>query len=804
MVFSFKKIFLFGLVSVLLFVGCSNNKTTHQSTISNSFKPNPYDDSVNTISTSARPSGSAFLINLKEMGVFDRAGRITCLVIDKSNTNRLIAGAATGGIWLSENRGYTWKPVDDHLPTLHIRSLNQNPFQTNIIYASTQTTMTGTSGPTAQRPDIYKSTDGGHTFQLLPETAGNFTLVGRVVCSPIQPNVVYALSYATNGRGVYRSVDNGATFTQVFAINHVADDLEVLPNGTVLVSGGSNVYRSTNGNPGTFVLSNAGLNGPNTFDHIELAFSSGHPNSVYGVSTGGNSGVGVFKSTNGGQSWTFLQTLVSGVFTRAIGVKPDNPNFILGGSVGLTLSQNGGSSFVAYPVGGVDYWSVNFDPVDPNKVIITFDQGISEVNLSPFNPDPYSAYVKKDSLLNCSQIYAGDFHLTDERVIFGLQDLGTKLIRDGKVSNVGGNDGGYCFFHKQDTTVVYLSYQNGRILKKNNLHIPFPQPGFQNPVSILNQLDADNNSFIDEGYVWIHPFWMNNANGQQLFLPTKKRLWRSNDGGDNWQPISAFYEMGNSNTIEILGNNKDNPIVYWITADTLRVLPNAGTVQVGNELKIKIPGIASSLTIHPNNDSFVFITNLTAGQNKIIKSSNIFKGNVQWTDITGDLETRQGATAFAIDPLDSNQMIAGTFHGLFTSSDGGQHWEKELQFPNVNVRKLLFRESDHRIFIFTYGRGAWAANFPSKQVGVKRIDKSTTLSIWPNPTKDVVHVAVPDIKGRDVSLKLFSLDGKLLHTLPNLQHTPAAVSLANLPTGTYIIALYNDGKQIASSKILKQ
>jgi hypothetical protein len=202
--------------------------------------------------------------------------------------------------------------------------------------------------------------------------------------------------------------------------------------------------------------------------------------------------VSVFKSTNGGQNWSYLQSLPTAVFTRTVGVKPNNPSMLFAGSVGLYLSQNAGSSFAFYGVGGVDWWSVNFDPHNPDKVFMTFDQGISEVNLNPFNPNSYTAYVSRDSLLNSLQIYGGDYFLTGDKVIAGMQDLGTQQIYQGGRQNVGSNDGGDCFFNKQDTTVAYGTYQNGGIFKKTNINIPFPQPGFTNPIDITNQLDANN------------------------------------------------------------------------------------------------------------------------------------------------------------------------------------------------------------------------------------------------------------------------------------------------------------------------
>src|SRR5690606_9206309 len=139
--------------------------------------------------------------------------------------------------------------------------------------------------------------------------------------------------------------------------------------------------------------------------------------------------------------------------------------------------------------------------------------------------------------------------------------------------------------------------------KKMNAYIRFPNPGYTQPVTIMNQMDADNNNTIDDGAFFIHRFWVSDADGEQLYFPTKKRLWRSTDGGDNWSVISGTYSATSANGIDILGNNKPNPTVYWTFNSELWIIPNAKTATTGSELKVNMPSAARSITLHPNNDS---------------------------------------------------------------------------------------------------------------------------------------------------------------------------------------------------------
>lgn len=59
----------------------------------------------------------------------------------------------------------------------------------------------------------------------------------------------------------------------------------------------------------------------------------------------------MFKSTDSGQNWSFVQSLSTASFTRTVGIKPDDPGFVFIGNVGMVLTQNSGSSFISYNTG---------------------------------------------------------------------------------------------------------------------------------------------------------------------------------------------------------------------------------------------------------------------------------------------------------------------------------------------------------------------------------------------------------------------------------------------------------------------
>jgi hypothetical protein len=472
----------------------------------------------------------------------------------------------------------------------------------------------------------------------------------------------------------------------------------------------------------------------------------------------------------------------------------------------MYLTRNNGGAFAFYGVGGVDWWSVNFDPHNPDRVFLTFDQGISLVGLNPFNANNNTAYVKRDSLLNCAQIYAGDCFPVGDKVVIGMQDLSTQVTYTGGTNGLGaGGDGGYSYYHKQDTTIAYGCRQNGDIFKKTKANIIFPMPGFTQPVSIMNNLDADNDGDVDEGALFIQPFWMNNADGEQLYYPTKRRLWRSVNGGSSWQPISGYYNIPvGGGDLEIEGSGKSNPIIYWSVGDTLWIKTSAKTAGAGGELKIKLPSNIRFIRVDPANDSMVYVVssnNMTGA--RIYHSGNLFKPGLSWNSITGDLPADLVARCVEVNPQNKNQLIAGTAAGLYVSGDGGLHWVKELGMPNVNIMRSVVRHSDRRIFLFTFGRGAWAASFPPSSGIAANPVAEKPLAIWPNPAQALLHMQIGD-QYADASVQIWSAEGRLVRTMPTRGETRLVADIEGLPPGSYVVALNHAGARIATARLIKQ
>ena len=143
------------------------------------------------------------------------------------------AGAASGGIFKTEDGGATWKPIFDETPASSVGSLAVAPSDPNVVWAGTGETFIRANISIGD--GIYRSTDAGKTWQNMG--LGETGRIGRIVIHPTNPDIVFAaaLGHAYGPqpeRGVYRTLDGGATWEQILFIdeNTGAIDIVMDPN----------------------------------------------------------------------------------------------------------------------------------------------------------------------------------------------------------------------------------------------------------------------------------------------------------------------------------------------------------------------------------------------------------------------------------------------------------------------------------------------------------------------------------------------------------------------------------------------
>ncbi|MBK8721026.1 MAG: hypothetical protein IPL95_01705 [Saprospiraceae bacterium] len=215
----------------------------------------------------------------KERGPTNVGGRVGTILVDKNDpTNKtLFVGHCSGGLWKTTDITATrplWKPVNDYLQNLAVGGLVQDPTNPKIMYL-------GTGDPSADDVrgiGIFKSTDGGENWDLLPSTANKpaFYKTREIVIA--NDGAIYAACK----QGVQKSTDGGNTWTSV--LSNEIWDLEYIPStNTLFASKNNSIWKSNTGNSGSWknITSTDGF--ANLWQRTEFTVCQSSPNVIYAV-----------------------------------------------------------------------------------------------------------------------------------------------------------------------------------------------------------------------------------------------------------------------------------------------------------------------------------------------------------------------------------------------------------------------------------------------------------------------------------------------------------------------------------------
>ncbi len=437
-------------------------------------------------------------LNWEELGPNNVGGRTRAMIIDRDNPQHLISGSVAGGVWLSDDGGNNWRqsPANATMESLSVSAITQAA--NGKIYVGTGEGFyhffgNGSGGFPGE--GIFVSEDGGETFtqtEAKPtnsnSNSGQWVAVNRLASSS-EGNAVFAATSA----GVYRSTDGFQTWDQMGQLSY-GYDVHVAENGRVHMILGTRYYYSddngdswtdnTGGADGLPILSGRGV----------IASAPGDGNFVYIAAESGSCLKGIYRSKDGGETWSlltgggsdFFQPLANGVqcqgrYDLAFAVAPwDNEKLFLGGISLWTWSESsswyqidGGSGTHAVHA---DKHDVIFDPVNIGTMYVIHDGGISKsYNGEDIYPDFYT--INKN--YNVTQYY-GMAAGIDGQVLGGTQDNGTHLINFYEPTNsaqaaerVYGGDGGNANISHIKPNIMFASLPEGELIRSGNFGASF-------------------------------------------------------------------------------------------------------------------------------------------------------------------------------------------------------------------------------------------------------------------------------------------------------------------------------------------
>ena len=269
-------------------------------------------------------------IEFRSVGPSITTGRISDVDIDPKNTNVWYVAAASGGLWKTENRGNTFTPVFDQYGSYSLGCVAVDPRNSNIVWLGTGENNNQRS--VAFGDGIYKSLDAGKTWKRMG--LENSEHIQNIVIDPRNSNVVYVsaigpLWSAGGDRGVYKTTDGGATWKAVLTISPDTGVTEIVIDPRKpdvlyaaalqrrravgqLIGGGpeSGIYKTTNGGS-TWTRLTRGL--PKVdMGRVGMALNPKNPSTIYALITAQGTEGGFFRSDDAGANWTRIGKQIGG------------------------------------------------------------------------------------------------------------------------------------------------------------------------------------------------------------------------------------------------------------------------------------------------------------------------------------------------------------------------------------------------------------------------------------------------------------------------------------------------------------
>lgn len=676
--------------------------------------------------TAAIPS-----INWTSLGPTNQAGRSKTMLIDANDAtgNTVFCGSVGGGIWRTTNifsPNPNWAPINDFMQNLSIVSLGQDPNAANTMYACTGEPYGGSSS--IRGLGVFKSVDGGATWSSLASTViADFRQTAKLLVAANSD------VYVATTRGIYQSTDGGTTWTKVLssssvgASSNVGCDVEQAANGDIYASLEGSVHKSTDNG----VTWNALTLGIST-DRIEIACAPSDANTLYLLTEDGSVVEHIRKSTDGGITWTALPEpndddggIPANDFSRGqawydltIAVDPNNANVVYVGGIDLFRSSNGGSSWtqISHWYGGFGHQEVHADQHNiifrngsSDTVYFCNDGGIyNTINGSSAVPN----ITSRGNNLITLQLYGCDVHPTDPYYLGGAQDNGSHQYQSNSLaatSEVTGGDGAFCNIDQDDpnyqfTQYVYNQYRrstNGG-LSFNNVNLGSSSGRFINPSDYDDANDILYAAAGNGRYKrWNNPHTGNNDDDVNTSISGK---------------VSAVTVSPNVNNQVYFGDDDGN--VYRVSnANT-----NSPTV---TSISTGLPGnkYVSCVAVQTGDENHLLVTYSNYTTTSVWESTN---GGVSWNNVEGNLPDMPVRWA-VFNPNNTDQAFLATELGVWSTDDlngTSTNWgATNTGLANVRVDMLKIN-SNKEMIASTHGRGMYftsSLNLPPVPIPVTSI-----------------------------------------------------------------------------------
>jgi photosystem II stability/assembly factor-like uncharacterized protein len=690
-------------------------------------------------------------VKWRSIGPF-RGGRSNagCGVVGDPKTYYM--GTTGGGLWKTDDMGITWRNVSDgYFKTGSVGAVAVAESDSNVVYVGMgEHAVRGVM--THHGDGVYKSTDAGKTWKRIGLELTQH--ISRIVVDPKNPNVVLVAAQGvlysrSQQRGIYKSIDGGATWKNVLFVDDKTGAAELsmdMKNPRILyaamwehgrlpwkvISGGpgSGLYKSTDGGD-TWEKMKEGL--PEEMGKMSIAVSRSNPEKVYALieSDSDKEAGGLFVSTNAGKKWSRItndhRLVQRAWYYIELFIDPKNENTIYVLSASALRSTDAGKTWETLSGTHGDYHDLWINPNDPNNFIISNDGG-SAVTFNSGRSWSTQANMPTAQFYRINvdnqfpyRIYGGQQDNTS--VSIASRELGGGGITASSWTYSAGGESAFLAFDPNDPKYVLGDSYQGTI---EVLDVK-AQAGTNVMAAPIQYLGMDAKD-IKYRFNWNAPIiwskWEPNTyyHGSQYLLKTS-------DMGRSWKEVSPDLTRnekekqgkgGGPYTNEAVGAENYGTLAYIIESphekgviwtgsdDGLVYLTRDGGATWKN---VTPKGLAecliNAIEVSPHDKATAYIATTRYKFND--HAPGLYKttdyGNT-WTKITNGLPATAFTRVVREDEMRRDFLFAGTELGLFLSWNGGKDWLPfQLNLPVTPITDLRIHKGN--LIAATSGRSFW-------------------------------------------------------------------------------------------------
>jgi photosystem II stability/assembly factor-like uncharacterized protein len=691
---------------------------------------------------------------LRNVGPAFLSGRIADIAIHPDNENVWYVAVGSGGVWMTENAGTTWKPIFDNQPVYSIGSVTIDPSNPSIIWVGSGENVGGRH--VGYGDGVYKSTDGGKSWNNVGLKSSEH--ISEIIVHPNDSNVVYVASqgplWSSGGeRGLFKTTDGGKSWNKILGGSEWTGVTDIMmdsryPNiiyaatwdrhrtvAAYMGGGpGSGIHRSDDDGKSWKKLTN-GIPKSN-LGKIGIAMSYQDPDVVYAAIELDRTKGGVFRSEDRGESWTKMSNTVSGGtgphYYQELYTSPHKFDRLYLMNVQILTSEDGGKNFTELEGARQkhsDHHAIAFKNSDPDYIMVGTDAGIYESfdlakNWHYFLNLPLTQFYKV-AVNNQEPFYhifggtqdngsAGGPSATDERAGITNKDWYKTLSADGHQS---ATDPVY-------NNIIYATTQEGRF---HRVDLETGEQVFIQPQA----LEGDPH----ERYNWDTPIIVSPHDPARIYIGSY-RVWESNDRGDSWNPISGdltrnenrielpimgrkqswdnawdVKAMSQYNTITSLSESPVKEGLIWVGTDDgyIQVTSNGGSswksipvTKLGLPERSFVNDIKADL--FDSNTVYVSLDNHKEGDLSpyLFRSTDLGES---WESISSNIPDKTLVWRFVQDYINKDLFFLATEFGIYTSLNAGDSWQKIGGSPTISFRDIVIQKRENDLVGASFGRG---------------------------------------------------------------------------------------------------